>query len=147
MIVYIIPIVCYILQIERGYSPLKEQEIARARHGWFYYRYSGGESAADCYDRTSNFLESMMRQVEHQKIERIVIVSHGLTIRCFVTRFLHLYVEEFDNIVNPSNCDIVTLTRTGQNDEAGEIISSHGQWNVTGLKLYEMKPYDPDQYY
>lgn len=30
-------------------------------HGWFYYRFRGGESPADCYDRASSFLESMMR--------------------------------------------------------------------------------------
>ena len=38
-------------------------EPVRATHGWFYYRFPGGESPADCFDRTSSFLESMMRQV------------------------------------------------------------------------------------
>ena len=40
--------------------------------------------ARPIYDRTSNFLESMMRQVERKKTDRVLIVTHGLTIRCFI---------------------------------------------------------------
>lgn len=134
-------------EIERGYSPLEGQEQQRARHGWFYYRYAGGESAADCYDRTSNFLESMMRQVELNKAERVVIVSHGLTIRCFITRFLHLYIEEFDNLINPSNCDVITVTRNGDNDSVGDIINRHSKWKLRGMKIYKNEPFDVTKYY
>ena len=41
--------------------------------------------------------------------EVALVVTHGLTIRCFVMRFLHLRVEDFDRIDNPDNCDVVTL--------------------------------------
>jgi broad specificity phosphatase PhoE len=75
-------------EVEHGYTSVKEQHELRRLHGWFYYRFSGGESPADCFDRTSSFLESMMRQVERKQTERVLIVTHGLTIRCFVMRFL-----------------------------------------------------------
>src|SRR6185436_4983644 len=53
-------------EVDHGYPDVKEQESLRATHGWFYYRYQGGESPADCYDRVSGFLESLMRQVERR---------------------------------------------------------------------------------
>ena len=49
-------------EIDVGYGNPDEQLPLRRIHGWFYYRFEGGESPADCYDRTSNFLESLMRQ-------------------------------------------------------------------------------------
>lgn len=101
-------------EVELGYADIDEQLELRRRHGWFYYRYMGGESPADCYDRTSNFLESMMRQ-RNRKVRRgqqedteqtasygnkVLVISHGLTIRCFIMRFLHLTVEDFDVMVS-----------------------------------------------
>jgi broad specificity phosphatase PhoE len=119
-------------EVEHGYDEVAAQEELRKLHGWFYYRFRGGESPADCYDRTSSFLESMMRQAERKRADRIVIVTHGLTIRCFVMRFLHLSVEEFDALANPENCAIVTLadkTTLGTCDHVS------GAWGVSGLAM------------
>jgi broad specificity phosphatase PhoE len=98
---------------------------------WFFYRFRGGESPADCYDRTSSFLESMMRQVERKNADRVLIVTHGITIRCFVMRFMRLRVEDFDLMANPANCAVVTIA------EHAELTSStwmSGQWGVEGLE-------------
>jgi len=119
-------------EVEHGYEPIEDQEDLRRTHGWFYYRFRGGESPADCYDRTSSFLESMMRQVERKQAERVLIVTHGLTIRCFVMRFLHLSVDEFDTLANPSNCAVVTLA---ERDRLGDCQFVSGRWGVTGLAL------------
>lgn len=116
-------------EVEHGYEPSIEQQDLRRRHGWFYYRYRGGESPADCYDRTSSFLESMMRQVERKRTERVLIVTHGLTLRCFVMRFLHLPVEEFDDMGSPENCAVVTLAAPP--DPGCEFRSNH--WGAAGL--------------
>ena len=59
-------------------------------------------------------------------------VSHGLTIRCFVMRFLHLSVEEFDILGNPSNCDVVTLA---DKNSLADCQFASGRWGVSGLKL------------
>ena len=34
-------------EVDHGYADVKLQECLRERHGWFYYRYDGGESPAD----------------------------------------------------------------------------------------------------
>src|SRR6185369_195655 len=65
-------------EVEHGYEDVAAQEELRKVHGWFYYRFRGGESPADCYDRVSSFLESMMRQVERKNTDRVLIVTHGL---------------------------------------------------------------------
>jgi len=120
-------------EVEHGYDEVAAQEELRKVHGWFYYRFRGGESPADCYDRTSNFLESMMRQAERKKADRVLIVTHGLTIRCFVMRFLHLSVEEFDRLANPQNCAVVTIAdRTSLADTCQ---FSSGSWGVEGLAM------------
>jgi broad specificity phosphatase PhoE len=120
-------------EVDHGYADIKQQQAMRETHGWFYYRYSGGESPADCFDRTSGFLEGMMRQVLRKNTERVLIVTHGLTIRCFVMRFLHLRVEEFEKLLNPGNGDIVTIA---DRDTLANPVFAWGKWAAEGLRLY-----------
>jgi broad specificity phosphatase PhoE len=124
-------------EVDHGYADIEQQQKMRETHGWFYYRYSGGESPADCFDRTSGFLEGMMRQVLRKNTERVLIVTHGLTIRCFVMRFLHLRVADFEHVANPNNCDIITLA---ERDTLENPVYSWGKWAVTGLRLYDREP-------
>jgi broad specificity phosphatase PhoE len=124
-------------EVDHGYDPVASQNELRKTHGWFYYRYRGGESPADCFDRTSNFLESMMRQIERHEAERALVVTHGLTIRCFVMRFLHLRVEDFDRLENPGNGEVVTL---GDRTQLGECAFESGWWGVSGLRLRPPEP-------
>lgn len=115
---------------DHGYGNIAAQEPKRATHGWFYYRYEGGESPADCYDRTSGFLESMMRQVERKDAGRVVIVTHGMALRCFVMRYLHLSVEQFEEIDNPENGAVVTIA---PRDQLDTFTFESGGWRVAGL--------------
>lgn len=119
-------------EVEHGYEPIESQAELRRTHGWFYYRFRGGESPADCYDRTSSFLESMMRQVERKDTERVLIVTHGLAVRCFVMRFLHLSVEQFDSLANPHNGAIITLA---DKTTLVDPIFTNDYWGVSGLTL------------
>ena len=118
-------------EVEHGYYDYEAQTWDRSIHGWFYYRFQGGESPADCFDRVSTFLETLMRQVSRKPNSNVVVVSHGLTIRCFVMRFLHLSVEEFEALANPGNAAIVTL---GMRDEIEDPLHVSGRWAVTGLR-------------
>jgi broad specificity phosphatase PhoE len=118
-------------EVEHGYDSFHEQEALRKVHGWFYYRFRGGESPADCFDRTSGFLESLMRQVERKHAARAVIITHGLTIRCFVMRFLHLGIEEFESLANPENADVITIA-PASHCEAPLFVRGH--WAVGGLR-------------
>lgn len=119
-------------EVEHGYAPVEPQGDLRRTHGWFYYRFQGGESPADCYDRTSSFLESLMRQVERKRAERVLIVTHGLTLRCFVMRYLHLSVEDFDRLASPANCEVVTLADKATLERP---LFTSGRWGVSGLGL------------
>ena len=119
-------------EVEHGYGDVEDQERKRRVHGWFYYRFDGGESPADCFDRTSHFLESLMRQAERKETDQALIVTHGLTIRCFVMRFLHLTVEEFESLANPHNCAVITI---GPRADMQDPLFSTSQWGVTGLAL------------
>jgi broad specificity phosphatase PhoE len=119
-------------EVEHGYSDVPQQRLLQETHGRFYYRFHGGESPADCYDRTSGFLEGLMRQVQRKSAERVVIVTHGLTIRCFVMRFLHLSVEQFDSMLNPANCDVITLGPVAQLESPA---FATRRWAVDGLRV------------
>jgi len=123
-------------EVEWGFNQPKDYgdfvDGMRDVHGRFYYRMDGGESPADCFDRISTFLETLMRQVDRKGASRVLIVSHGTTIRTFVTRFMHLPVEGYEDMRNPRNCDIVTIT-----DECSADAEQFrtGKWGVSGLRL------------
>ena len=119
-------------EVEHGYADVEAQQAMRTTHGPFFYRFHGGESPADCFDRTSGFLESMMRQVEQMDANEVLIITHGLTIRCFVMRFLHLTVEQFEAMSNPGNCEIVTLAPTGA---LAHPVFAARKWGVEGIRV------------
>lgn len=123
-------------EVEHGFEGSADEVEAQSRlqkiHGWFYYRFRGGESPADCFDRVCTFLESMIRQMERKGRQRVVVVTHGLTIRCFVMRFLHLTVEQFEDLANPGNGD---LARIAEAQRLAHPLHSRGRWGVEGLRL------------
>jgi broad specificity phosphatase PhoE len=82
----------------------------RKEFGTFFYRMKDGESCADVFDRTSTMLETMHRDFKKEDYPRnSLIVTHGMTLRVFLMRWLHWSVEEFENIRNPENCQVVVL--------------------------------------
>lgn len=125
-----------LVEVDHGYNKEQRQIDAekelRKVHGWFYYRYKGGESPFDCYQRVSSFIESLHRQVQRKRLSRVLVVSHGFTIRCFVMRWLHLTDFQFDSLENPNNCDVITITSLAsmRNPQL-----TSGKWGVTGLRF------------
>lgn len=92
-----------------GYDAAAEDE--RDQYGVFYYRFHGGESCADVYDRVSDFMDTLHRDFAKDSFnEDVVIVSHGMTIRVFLQRWFHRTVSDFEHWHNPSNCQILQLT-------------------------------------
>jgi broad specificity phosphatase PhoE len=78
----------------------------------FYYRIPDGESGADVYDRVSSFLDTLHRDFEKENFPgNVLIVSHGLTMRLFLMRWFHWSVEEYENLHNPRNCQIVIMEK------------------------------------
>ncbi len=124
-------------EVEHGYSNIRDQRAMIDTYGHFYYRYQGGESPADCYDRVSGFLESFIRSVQKTDSQKALIVTHGLALRVFVMRFLHLTVEQFDQIANPKNADIITIAPMGDLEDC---LFTSGRWGVSGLRRFEPPP-------
>lgn len=120
-------------EVEHGYYDVSSQKEMIMTYGHFYYRYQGGESAADCYDRVSGFLESFVRSVKKSHSQQALIVTHGLALRVFVMRFLHLTVEQFDQIANPKNADIITIA--DWKTLTSPMFTSE-RWGVEGLQKF-----------
>jgi len=120
-------------EVDHGYSDVPSQHEMVAIHGHFYYRYHGGESPADCYDRVSGFLEGFVRSIQKSTSRKALLVTHGLALRVFVMRMFHMRVEQFDAIANPHNCDIITVAPKAML-KAPQFTSV--RWGVEGLRRY-----------
>ncbi|CAG1017016.1 putative phosphoglycerate mutase [Anaerolineales bacterium] len=82
----------------------------------FYYRIPDGESGADVYDRVSSFFNTLHRDFEKTNFpENVLIVSHGMAMRLFLMRWFHWSVEEFENLRNPKNCQIIIMEKQADN--------------------------------
>jgi len=97
--------------------PLEENEdiiVERNQYSTFYFRIPDGESGADVFDRVSTFLETLHRDFRKPDFpDNALIVTHGMTLRLFLMRWYHWTVEEFENIRNPKNCQIVVMEKQG----------------------------------
>ncbi len=103
---------------EQEWGHLKDIETCdlidkeRDAYGVFYYRIPDGESAADVYDRVSDFFGTLHRDFEKPNFpENCIIVTHGMSIRLFLMRWFHWTVEEFDRLKNPDNCATIILEK------------------------------------
>lgn len=110
--------------------PDDNESIIRERneYGIFYYRIKDGQSGADVYDRVSTFLETMYRDFKKDDYaENTLIVTHGMTLRIFLMRWFHWSVEEFENIRNPENCQIIIMEQG--KDNKYQLISPLKTWD------------------
>lgn len=82
----------------------------RNKYSLFYYRMKDGESGADVYDRVSVFFETLYRDFKKEEYpDNALIVTHGMTLRLFLMRWLHWTVEEYESLKNPDNCQVVVM--------------------------------------
>lgn len=85
-------------------------EKERDEYGHFYFRFNGGESCADVYNRVTTFLDTLHRDFEKSNFPKnALIVTHGMTLRIILMRWFHWTVEEFELIRNPANCGYYIL--------------------------------------
>jgi len=93
-------------------SPDVNAEIIRERDQFstFYYRIPDGESGADVYDRVSTFFDTLHRDFRKPDYPpNALIVTHGMTLRLFLMRWFHWTVEEFENLRNLRNGQVVVM--------------------------------------
>lgn len=79
-------------------------------YGWFWYRFEGGESVADTYDRGRAFWREMLHDCP---TDDAVIVSHGIAIRALLMAATDMTVEEFYTLDTPPNCARFQFNRYG----------------------------------
>lgn len=108
------------LGTREGYR--ETEEVERDNYGHFYYRFNGGESCADVFDRVSDFMGTMFRDFQKKDFPRnVIIVTHGMTMRLMLMRWYHISVEEFESWGNPANGEYYLLER--REDEKYELMT------------------------
>lgn len=89
----------------------RDDEHAYSR---FFWRPPTGESCADVYDRVSLFMDTLWREFHSsKKLDGgvVLIVSHGVTVRLFIMRWLRWHIEDWGRTRNPDNCAVLILRR------------------------------------
>ena len=107
-------------------SPVQMEEVFQERQqfGRFYYRFPDGEAGTDVYDRMASFITYLFRSMGETsstyfqggdqavpKAENFVLVTHGLLMRIFCMCYLRWTVAEFEEVWNPSNCEMWVLEK------------------------------------
>eukprot|EP00854_Cymbomonas_tetramitiformis_P002064 gene2064-2760_t len=70
----------------------------RLRFGRFFYRFPNGESGCDVYDRITIYQDHVIRDMEQGRFPEgaaLVLVTHGLTLRIFLMRWMGVDVGGF----------------------------------------------------
>lgn len=83
----------------------------RQKFGRFYYRFPNGEAGTDVFDRVNDFWSTLLRSMDTSPVENLVLVTHGLLMRIFCMVYFHWTVEEFEEVWNPSNCEVWALEK------------------------------------
>ena len=78
----------------------------RRFQGRFWAPMPLGESRFQVAQRVHQAFGTFHRDAERHGIENIIVVSHGVTLRCFVMMWLHLPFEWIEKEPNPKNCSI-----------------------------------------
>ena len=117
------------------------QKIFRERQkfGRFYFRFPNGEAGTDVYDRVCDFWGTFYRYMDgdnrskdnpffaDKPVENVVIVAHGLLMRIFCMVYFKWTVQEFEQVWNPSNCEMWVLER----QDVGGRYELKGRWSST----------------
>jgi len=100
-------------------NPEFQKKCVEERHeiGSFFYRFEGGESVADVYDRCSSFLETLFRfeNIGRNYTDNKVLICHGGFMRLFLMRYYRWKISKFEVMENPNNCEMWILERNEDN--------------------------------
>mmetsp|Transcript_16670 Transcript_16670/g.22981 ORF Transcript_16670/g.22981 Transcript_16670/m.22981 type:complete len:428 (-) Transcript_16670:136-1419(-) len=95
------------------------EKAERIRYGRFYYRFPHGESGADVYDRVTVFQDHLVRDIDtgnFHEDSNVVLITHGLTLRIFLSRWFHWTISELEEVWNPPNSFPIVLERVAANN-------------------------------
>lgn len=101
----------------------------RKRYGRFYYRFPNGESGADVFDRITIFEDHLVRDIDAGRFPantNLVLITHGLTLRIFLSRWFHWTVKELEAVWNPLNSEPIVLERVAVDADDAEVCTISG---------------------
>jgi broad specificity phosphatase PhoE len=97
---------------------LKKEEDQREHMKAFTASNPGGESAKEVYDRMEGVISRLYQDFSQPNFpENVVIVSHGITIRCFMMKFLNWPTSVYESLDNPHNCQVFHLSLNTKTNE------------------------------
>ena len=83
--------------------------------GRFFYRFPTGESGADVYDRVKSWWADAVQHVNlrpgYQPVDGLVVVTHGLTLRCILMQLFGWSPTTFQSVWNAGNCAVYVLRK------------------------------------
>ncbi len=86
--------------------------------GEFFAPMPMGESRARVADRVRGTFGTILRDMRSDRespVEHMIVVSHGVTIRCFRMEWMHKPWEWTENEPNPDNCSITMIEGSSGN--------------------------------
>ncbi|GMG38280.1 unnamed protein product [Ambrosiozyma monospora] len=102
----------------------------RAEYGHFFYRIPHGESAADVYDRCASFNETLFRQFNKENFPSVlVLVTHGIWARVFLTKWFRWSVEYFEDLQNVPHCKLIRMERQDEHNQKYKLIDTLARWS------------------
>ena len=111
----------------------------RQQFGRFYFRFPNGEAGTDVFDRTASFITYLFRTMgergagyfegerDAQPAQNYVLVTHGLLMRIFCMVYFRWTVTEFEQVWNPTNCEIWVLQKV----DGGATYELAGRWRAS----------------
>ena len=120
-------------------AKMDQQLLERQKFGRFYFRFPNGEAGTDVFDRVASFITYLFRTMGDRgyfaeavaqsvtPADNYVLVTHGLLMRIFCMCYLRWTVKEFEEVWNPSNCEIWVLQRV----EGKSTYALEGRWRAS----------------
>jgi 2,3-bisphosphoglycerate-dependent phosphoglycerate mutase len=84
--------------------------------GEFFARMPMGESRCDVADRVKGVFGTILRDASPDRADPItdfIVVSHGVTVRCFRMQWMHYSWEWYERERNPRNCSVQLIEGRG----------------------------------
>lgn len=101
----------------------------RAHYGHYFNRIPNGESGADVYERIAGFNDTLFRQFSADKFPSVlVLVSHGIWCRTFLTKWFRWSYEKFRNL---GHCEFLMMEQEQD---------SHNYGLLTPLRTWDDPP-------
>ncbi len=102
------------LSEEERIEQFAKEHHTHKRRGWFFGKYPQGESQMDVYFRVQNLLNHLEMFNKCTTSNGVIIVSHGITIRCLTMALCNYSYEWIEQEKNPKNASVRLIA--GHND-------------------------------